>query len=825
MKSKSIMKITFIATLLSFILSNLNGQIVYNFTAATGSGNPTNTSIGSVTQGNNNLATQTATISLSATTPVSSYSAASAGNYGAIAVKSGALATSTSTYIQSTVTAAAGYYVTVSNVSWGNFAVATNGPTTFSVYASNDNFTTSTLLGSITGTANSTWSILTPSVTSFVSNVAGTVTIRIYATGVTTQAAAGTVVWRVDDFKYNAVATQVVNTTTDLPSLQNRVAKFVNTAGKVGASQQIIDDGTNVGIGNSSPTQKLDVTGNVKFSGALMPNNVTGTAGNLLLSGGTSAPTWLANGTAGQVLTVNASGSPVWQPLPIAPAPAWALTGTAASATDFLGTTNAQDLRIRTNNTQAMVINASGNIGIGIASGLASGVKLEVNGHLALRDHNNKFWIGDGTNLTPVLGMTGPSGFIELGGQNNAGIIFKKDAAEKVRITEIGLGIATSATTVSHALHVARGSTTTPAALVKIDDGYQGNGKVLTSDANGIGTWQSLPNTPAAWNLGGNAGTTPGTDFIGTTDAKGLIFKIENKIAGRIDTEDFDPSLRNVSFGAQAMRDITTGGANSAFGNLALANNETGNYNMAIGFQSMTEKVTGDENTGLGYNTLFYSQGSFNTAIGSRALQNSGTGSSNVAIGYNAGNHGNSFYSFLSGNNNIAIGANTIIKHDQNNQLNIGNAIYGEGLSGNGAGKIMIGSNDFTKMGTNTFAVNGSALFTKATVKLFGNWPDYVFEKDYKLKPLTELEQFIQKNKHLPEVPNQKEIGENGIDLGANQAILLKKIEELTLYTIAADKKITDQQKQIEELQQSKILLEKLLKEIDDMKKKLGKKD
>lgn len=87
-------------------------------------------------------------------------------------------------------------------------------------------------------------------------------------------------------------------------------------------------------------------------------------------------------------------------------------------------------------------------------------------------------------------------------------------------------------------------------------------------------------------------------------------------------------------------------------------------------------------------------------------------------------------------------------------------------------------------------AVNGSAIFTSAKVKLFANWPDYVFDYSYSLRPLSEVEQYIRQHHHLPEVPSADEVKENGIDLGANQAILLKKIEELTLYVIAQQKEI-----------------------------------
>lgn len=77
-------------------------------------------------------------------------------------------------------------------------------------------------------------------------------------------------------------------------------------------------------------------------------------------------------------------------------------------------------------------------------------------------------------------------------------------------------------------------------------------------------------------------------------------------------------------------------------------------------------------------------------------------------------------------------------------------------------------------------------------VKLKENWSDYVFEEDYKLLPLSNLQQFIKENKHLPEVPTSKEVKADGIELAATSALLLKKIEELTLYIIQQDKRIMD---------------------------------
>lgn len=68
--------------------------------------------------------------------------------------------------------------------------------------------------------------------------------------------------------------------------------------------------------------------------------------------------------------------------------------------------------------------------------------------------------------------------------------------------------------------------------------------------------------------------------------------------------------------------------------------------------------------------------------------------------------------------------------------------------------------------------------------------PDYVFEEDYDLPTLAEIEAFIKANKHLPEVPSAKEMEANGISLGEMNMLLLKKIEELTLINIAQQKEI-----------------------------------
>jgi hypothetical protein len=69
-------------------------------------------------------------------------------------------------------------------------------------------------------------------------------------------------------------------------------------------------------------------------------------------------------------------------------------------------------------------------------------------------------------------------------------------------------------------------------------------------------------------------------------------------------------------------------------------------------------------------------------------------------------------------------------------------------------------------------------------VEAYNNWLDYLFHTNCRLRPLREVEQCIQQHHHLPEVASAEEVKKNGLDVGDNQAVLLKNIEELTLYII-----------------------------------------
>ncbi len=80
----------------------------------------------------------------------------------------------------------------------------------------------------------------------------------------------------------------------------------------------------------------------------------------------------------------------------------------------------------------------------------------------------------------------------------------------------------------------------------------------------------------------------------------------------------------------------------------------------------------------------------------------------------------------------------------------------------------------------------------KVSVKPYAQWPDYVFDSEYSLLSIVDLKNYIERNSHLPEVPSAEEIEREGVNLGEMDAILLKKIEELTLYIIDLEERLNN---------------------------------
>lgn len=116
---------------------------------------------------------------------------------------------------------------------------------------------------------------------------------------------------------------------------------------------------------------------------------------------------------------------------------------------------------------------------------------------------------------------------------------------------------------------------------------------------------------------------------------------------------------------------------------------------------------------------------------------------------------------------NLTVAGNLIVPTDATQYVSIGSVVP----------KNVPGYKLFVDQGILTEKV-------KVAVATSAQWSDYVFAKEYKLMPLTEVEKFVKTNNHLPNVPSAAEMVKNGNNLGETDAKLLEKIEELTLYMI-----------------------------------------
>lgn len=119
-----------------------------------------------------------------------------------------------------------------------------------------------------------------------------------------------------------------------------------------------------------------------------------------------------------------------------------------------------------------------------------------------------------------------------------------------------------------------------------------------------------------------------------------------------------------------------------------------------------------------------------------------------------------------------------------------GNAIF--------YGNVAIGTSLTSNPNSYKLAVNGKIGAKEVQVEnTSATWPDYVFYKTYNLPLLSEVAMYVQKNRHLPDVPSAGEVEKNGHNLGEMDAILLKKIEELTLYIIEQERRISELETQL----------------------------
>ena len=276
----------------------------------------------------------------------------------------------------------------------------------------------------------------------------------------------------------------------------------------------------------------------------------------------------------------------------------------------------------------------------------------------------------------------------------------------------------------------------------------------------------------------------------------------------------------NVFIGAEAGIFNQSGHSNTFVGTYAASSNKFGVRNSCFG-RGAGSSMEGSDNIFIGYKSGEGNvAGNYNIMVGNNAGHNS-TGSSNVFIGHNVGDGITVSNKLYIDNANVAtpliygdFTANTVGINTTSGTytLNVGGTINSTGgiyvndqlITGDLSFWTKSGSNLYnltesvgigTDLSQNPFtyrlAVNGKIGAHELQIENDSQtWPDFVFDKNYDLPPLEEVEEFITVNRHLPNIPSEKEVKENGILVGEMNARLLQKIEELTLYVIELKKEV-----------------------------------
>jgi hypothetical protein len=384
------------------------------------------------------------------------------------------------------------------------------------------------------------------------------------------------------------------------------------------------------------------------------------------------------------------------------------------------------------------------------------------------------------------------------------------------------------------------------------------------------GNLNTTANDNAFYGTNSGYGNTVGSQnvFIGSTAGKNNSNGVNNVFVGHTAGANNLSGARNVFVG-QGSGYSALASDNSFFGYQSGRNIDSGTQNTFVGGNAGWNTVSGSGNVFLGYNAGYNETGSnklfidntttatpliygdFNSnQIGINSLPVSthaltiggsinaigGVYVNGVAISGNVGNwaqDGTSLYNVLS--DKVGIGTTTPTQRlDVNGNINAsGILINGVPFAGGGsqwttaagtpniyftgAGVVSIGT--MTAPTGYKLAVGGKAIAEEIVIKLQSNWPDYVFNKKYKLRSLSEVETFINANNHLPEIPAASEIEKNGLPVGEMNSLLLKKIEELTLYSIEQNKTLTEQSQIIDE---QKKALEKQSNKMGELEQKLN---
>jgi trimeric autotransporter adhesin len=458
-----------------------------------------------------------------------------------------------------------------------------------------------------------------------------------------------------------------------------------------------------VGIGTTTPnpSAKLDVVST--NSGLLMPRmsslqrtNIPSPAIGLQVFDTDTKSFWFYTGILWKELSIGSNG--------------WNLTGNAATdpATNFIGTTDDQPLRLRVNGSWAGELHPSSfNVAFGVGAGKSmtggqANVAIGENALTANTDGNFNVATGyqalsvntTGIDNTAVganalISNTTASSntavgrnalFANVTGIQNTAV--GKDALlanTANNMTAVGYQALTANT--SGFENTVVGSGSMKANTTGSQNTAMG-GRSLTSNTSGngnvaIGDNALFSNTTGTTNVGiGNSALFDNT--IGTSNVAVGALALTNNVFGN----------NNTAVGTQTMNTNTNGANNVAVGREALGNNDLGNANTGVGMQALLNNISGGFNTAAGYHALLNNTlGTGNTAIGYSASENQTTASFNVSIGPSAninnvtggsniaiGEGSGSAPGFTALGNTIGIGNSGGFQHGASNQVVIGNS-------------------------------------------------------------------------------------------------------------------------------------------------------
>lgn len=433
-------------------------------------------------------------------------------------------------------------------------------------------------------------------------------------------------------------------------------------------------------------------------------------------------------------------------------AQSWNLALNAISGNPNFGTSSNHPINFFTNGTQRMTLSTTGSLRINTLAGTGNRfIQADANGNLVVWTGSvgNKDYLlyGDGVwKLPPVMG--------------EAGNLFT--AAN----SKLGIGIAIPAV----ALDVSGDVAATGA--VKATDGFKFNttdGITYNATENvfAVGKLGYLPPpvdpcsslpvpNSTTWfqaNQGGfissqvNPSTATSVNaalrmYISPSNGSGYI-----EVNGKDNLNAANNSL-NINYSCGRNTNINTG---SFGGNVNICSGTTGNVGIGA-FSTINNRLTiSGNNTGLNVSTTHASDNMYNTQ--------------------------------LKVDRNYAK-ALTIINTAINPAGDENFIVFGDGRTRIG-GDYVTANENYYKL-----SVNGAIIAEEVVIMLRASWPDYVFSKHYQLMPISEVEKFIHKNHHLPNIPSAQEIKEKGLSTAEILSKQMEKIEELTLYLIDIKKQV-----------------------------------